>query len=135
MPALKIHPRLFGYVSVGLALGLVVLLPARVAFYEQSGLTPHMAPQIAYFFSPVIFVVLLVLAFVAELPLQRWLYRPQSRTEAFIVGITHVTFLLFWAFPGYGWVMVVVNPLSLRWLIAKAFHAYRHIAHNSSEPA
>ncbi|MDR0775309.1 MAG: hypothetical protein LBE81_01535 [Azonexus sp.] len=120
---LPLMPRSFGWIALGMALGLAALLEARVEFYDWAGLQPNMAPQIAYFFGPIIYALLLLVAFVGELALQKIFGRPRSRTEALLVGVTYVTLLLWWAFPGYDWVMLCLNPLLLRWLITLVFRA------------
>jgi len=110
-------PRHFGWIALGVAVGLCGLLPMRAAYYSQFGFGGEMAPQIAYLFGPLIFGLLVAVAFIAEMLVQWRFSRPASRAQAFLIGVAYVSLLLWWAFPGFGWVILVVNPFTLRWLI------------------
>ena len=112
-----ILPRRFGWIALGVAFGLCGLLPLRTAYLLQFAFDGEMAPQIAYLFSPIIFGLLIVVVLVAEILLQLWFSRPASRTHGFLFGVGYVSLLLWWAFPGFGWLVLLVNPLTLRWLI------------------
>jgi len=116
----QILPHRFGWIALGIATGLAGLLPMRTVFYLGTGITTEMAPQMAYIFSPLIFLFVVLFAFVAELLLQLRFSRPSSRAHGFLIGVAYVSLLLVWAFPGYGWIMVLLNPFILRWLVNRA---------------
>ena len=116
----SIIPRFFRWTTLGIVIGFAGLLSARVWFYNSTGRATEMAPQIAYIFSPIIFALVLIIAFICEILVQRFVSRPHSRAEAFLVGASYVTLLVWWAFPGYAWLMVVFNPIVFRYLIISA---------------
>ena len=113
-PALPLR---FGWIVLGVAVGLCGLLPMRATYYLHFGFGGEMAPQIAYLFSPLIFGLLVAIAFIAEMLVQWRFSRPASRAHGFLIGVAYVSLLLWWASPGFGWVILAVNPFTLRWLI------------------
>lgn len=106
----------------GTTVGLFVLLVLRVAYYALMGFEPNMHPGIAFLFSPIILVVLLVVVFPLEALLRRLFFAPTTKTEAFVIGGTHASLLSIWAFPPYWVVVVLLNPIMLRWAVGITRH-------------
>jgi hypothetical protein len=117
MNKLRVLPARFRWIVLGVAAGIAIVLPVRAAFYLGNGIDTEMAPQIAYLFSPFIFGAVTIVAFIAELLLQSKASRPASRGHAFIIGVSYASLLLPWAFPGYAWLALPLNPFVLRWLV------------------
>lgn len=101
----------------GAAVGLLVLLFLRVAYYALMGFEPNMHPGIAFLFSPILFAVLLVVALPLEALLRRLSFVPTSKAEAFVIGGTHASVLSVWAFAPYWAVVILLNPILLRWVV------------------
>lgn len=101
----------------GAAVGLLVLLFLRVAYYALMGFEPSMHPGIAFLFSPILFAVLLVVALPLEALLRRLSFVPTSKAEAFVIGGTHASVLSVLAFPPYWAVVILLNPILLRWVV------------------
>jgi hypothetical protein len=106
----------------GVAVGLLVLLFLRVAYYALMGFEPNMHPGIAFLFSPIILVVLLAFALPLEVLLRRLLFAPNTKTQAFVIGGTHASILSVWAFAPYWAIVVLLNPILLRWVVGITRH-------------
>lgn len=111
--------------AAGAAVGLLFLLVLRTAYYALMGFEPNMHPGIAFFFVPVVLVALLLVAIPLELLLRQFSVVPTSRTQAFVVGGTHASVLSVVAFPSYWGVVIVLNPIVLRWVIGITRRARR----------
>jgi hypothetical protein len=109
----------------GAAVGLFVLLFLRVAYYALMGIQSNMHPGIAFYFSPIIFAVLLIVALPLEALLRQFFFVPTSRTQAFVIGSTHASVLSVWAFPPYWTVVILLNPILLRWVVAITYRSRR----------
>jgi hypothetical protein len=95
----------------------------RVEYYSLMGLQPNMAPQIAYYFSPLILAIVLVVALPLEAVLRRYSYKPRTFLQAFAVGATHATSISWWTFPVHWPVVIVLNPVVLRWALGLTFRS------------
>lgn len=107
--------------TLGVVVGVFLLIALRVEYYRILGLQPGMAPQIAYLFSPIILGAVLFVAIPLEAVLRRISFTPQTSLQRFAVGIAHATSLAWWAFPEHWLVAVIVNQLVMRWLLGLTF--------------
>jgi len=107
----------FTFIAAGAFLGLLVLLALRVEYYEAMSYNPNMAPQIAYYFSPFILIIVLIFALPVEAVYRKILYSPQNKKEAFIFGVGYSTLLTWWAFPDHVVISIILNPLVIRFLL------------------
>jgi hypothetical protein len=105
--------------SLGVLIGLLALIAMRMAYYEFIEFQPEMAPGIAIFFMPILLAPLLVVALPLEALLRRLTFKPSSRIQLILVGSTYAFMLSWWAFPDHWWVVSVLNPFFLRWLIGR----------------
>ncbi len=80
-------------IAIGVMGGVFVLIALRVQYYELMGLQPNMAPQMACYFSPLILAIVLAVA----LPLG--------------------------AFPVHWPIVLVANPVLLRWALGLTFRS------------
>jgi hypothetical protein len=103
--------------SAGAFTGLLILLSLRLEYYEMMGYMPNMAPQIAFFFSPLLLAILLVAVWPLELLLKRYWLRPQTKMQSFCIGAGHATLLIWWAFPDHWCLMIALNPITMRLLL------------------
>jgi len=60
-----------------------------------------MAPHITYFFLPILFVIVLVIATPSEALLRRYWYVLNSRLQVLLIGTGYATLLSWWAFPDH----------------------------------
>ena len=104
---------------LGLCFGLIALIALRTMYYDVMHNRPEMHPGIAFLFLPVIFAPLCVVAFSTEIVLRRLWCKSAGWISASLIGACYATLYLWWAFPDHWYVMVAINPISLRWLIAK----------------
>ena len=104
---------------LGLATGLLVILAARVAWYDFMGFRPNMHPGIVFYFSPIIFVGLLIVTLPLEAICRRLSFVPSTHTQAFIIGAIGSSILSVWAFRPFWYLVFVINPPLLRWLFGK----------------
>ena len=107
----------FPAVVGGSALGVLLLIALRVEYYRAMEYQPNIAPQIAYYFLPVLLAAVLLVASPIEFTLRRLWYAPQSQVHAMLIGVGYSTLLLWWVFPGHWAIMLLVNPFSVRWAI------------------
>lgn len=84
---------------------------------------PNMAPQIAYYFSPVLLAEIMIVALPTEALFRRFLCSPYSQMQAFLAGVAYSSLLVWWAFPGHWVIFVAINPITLRWLLGMAFRS------------
>ncbi|HRX99142.1 MAG: hypothetical protein R3F12_02550 [Lysobacteraceae bacterium] len=104
-------------ISLGLFCGLVVLLALRVMYYEAMGFQPNMAPAMAFFFLPVVFVMLFVVVLPLEAAMRALFATPTKSKQAFFIGTSYALLLVWWAFPNHWWLMIICNPVVCRWFI------------------
>jgi hypothetical protein len=104
---------------LGLGVGLVVLVALRMMYYDVMNYRPEMHPGIVFLFFPVIFVPLCIVAFATEILLRRFWYKSASWASAALIGACYATLYLWWAFPDHWYMIIGINPISLRWLISK----------------
>ena len=104
-------------IVAGATSGIVFLIALRVVYYEMMELQPNMAPQIAYYFSPIILFVVLTVALPLEAILRHFTYTPQNSWQGFGVGAAYATLITWWAFPLHWPIFLVVNPIVLRWAL------------------
>ena len=110
-------------ISLGAIAGVFLLIALRVEYYSLMEWRPGMAPQIAYFFSPIICGAVLVVALPLEAVLRRFSYAPQTFLQQLAVGAVHATSISWWAFPSHWQVAIIANPLVLRWAIGLTFRS------------
>ena len=110
-------------IAIGAIGGVFVLIALRVEYYELMGLQPNMAPQMAYYFSPFILVIVLVVALPLEAVLRRFSYKPRTFLQQVAVGGVHATSLTWWAFPAHWPVALIANPVLLRWALGLTFRS------------
>ena len=103
--------------------GVFLLITLRVQYYDVMGWQPNMAPQIAYFFSPIILAIVLVVALPLEAVLRRLSYKPRTFLQQLAVGIVHATSITWWAFPAHWFIILVANPIVLRWTLGLTFRS------------
>ena len=109
--------------TLGAVGGVLFLIALRVEYYEVMGLQPNMAPQIAYFFSPIILAAVLVVALPLEAALRRLSFEPRTFLQRLAVGGVHATSLTWWVFPIHWPVIFVANPIVLRWALGLIFRS------------
>lgn len=102
--------------SGGAFIGLLVLLTLRVIYYNVMNYSANMAPQMAYFFSPILLLVIIVVSLPIEFLFRYW-HAPTNRFQAMFIGMGYSTLLTWWAFPGHWQIFVLLNPIFVRWLI------------------
>jgi hypothetical protein len=117
----KAAPALTG----GAFVGLITLIALRVEYYAFMQYQPNMAPQIAYYFSPVLLAGIMVVALPIEVLFRRFLCPPYSQMQAFLAGAAYSSLLVWWAFPGHWVIFMAINPIVLRWLLGIAFRSTR----------
>ena len=103
--------------AAGVPVGLLVLMTLRVGYYDLMQLRPNMGPQIAFLFFPVLLVPLLIVALPLEALLRHIFPKPSSRGQLFLIGSSHALLLSWWAFPSHWWLVGILNPLVVRWLL------------------
>ena len=103
--------------SAGVAVGLLAIIALRSWYYRVTGIEAQMSPDMAFYFAPVIAAVLLVISIPVELGMRRWVSSPTSATATFAVGAVYATALSWWAFPDHWPVVILLNPLVLRWVL------------------
>jgi hypothetical protein len=104
--------------TAGVVVGALFMVGGRTLYYDAAKLQPATAPQIAFYFFPLLVFVVLIVALPLEVLLRRIFFAPQSRVQAFFVGMLHATLLSVWAFPPYWYMVIIFNPLLLRWLLS-----------------
>ncbi len=114
---IKNYKRSIGLIIFGVFAGLIVVVSLRVFYYDFMGYQPNMHPGIAFFFIPIILGFLLMIMLPLELLFQRIIFAPSSKLQKFIIGLSYPTFLIWWAFPEHAWIVVAVNPLTIRYLL------------------
>lgn len=65
---------------------------------------------------PVLLLFVLAIALPIEAVLQRLASKPRNRIQAAVVGAASASLLNWWAFPPHWYVVVLVNPIMLRWI-------------------
>ena len=115
--------RSLGPIGGGIAVGLLVALQLRVHCAAQAQDVP-MGPDIAFLLAPVLASLLFLIALALEVPL-RWLASaPRSGQGAFVIGLSYAVVLCGWVFPDQPHVLLLLNPISLRFL-ARTGHSRR----------
>lgn len=104
-------------IVIGATAGLIALLSLRVLYYGWMGYQPNMHPGIAFFFLPVLLLILLAVALPIEAVLRWFISQPANKFQAFLLGVISVSLLSWWAFPGHWHLMAVLNPLVLRFAV------------------
>jgi hypothetical protein len=122
----KATPALVG----GAFAGLIALIALRVEYYAFMQYQPNMAPQIAYYFSPILLAVVLAVALPLEALFRRF-FSPNTQIQAFLLGVAYASLLVWWAFPAHWIVFLAVNPVVLRWLLGLTFRSARTRADNA----
>ena len=105
----------------GACIGLLILLTLRSFYYGAMNYSSHMAPQIVYFFSPVLLIFIMALSLPIEFLFRYW-HIPTSRYQAILIGVGYSTILTWWAFPGHWQIFIVLNPIFIRWIIGLMDH-------------
>lgn len=122
-PSLKFWKAVPG-LAVGAFVGLLVLITLHVGYYGLMEYRPNMGPQVAYFFSPILLAVVLLLALPLEAFFCLW-HTPSTYLQAGFVGAAYSTLFTWWAFPDHGQIFIGVNPLTLRTLLCLTFRSSR----------
>jgi hypothetical protein len=107
--------------STGLFIGCVVLLTLRIDYYDNLGYTPEMHPGVAFVFLPILFAPLAVVSLLIEWMMRRVAGVTRNALHTFFVGGTYATIYFWWAFPDHAYLMLVFNPLVLRWAVSVIF--------------
>jgi hypothetical protein len=109
-----------------------VLLALRIDYYGKMGYQPEMHPGVAFVFLPILFVPLLLISFLVEWLMRRYVGATQNAPHTFVVGGTYATLVFWWAFADHVYLMFVFNPLVLRWAVGVVFQkAQRLVSKNS----
>lgn len=116
----------------GAFVGLFTLIALRVEYYAFMQYQPNMAPQIAYYFSPVLLAEIMVVALPIEALFRRFLCAPYSQMQAFLAGAAYSSLLVYWTFPRHWFIFLAVNPIVLRWLLGLTFCSSRTRAKNTN---
>jgi hypothetical protein len=87
--------------SLGILIGLIVLVTVRVDYYEVMGHQPEMHPGIAYMFLPIIFAILYLPALALEYLLRKVWFAPHHWVVSALIGATHAFLLSWWSFPDH----------------------------------
>jgi hypothetical protein len=103
--------------TMGLVVGLLVLMTLRLEYYDAMGHEPEMHPGIAFLFFPIVFVPLCVVAFTTEVLLRRYWYRPGYWGGSALIGAGYATLYVWWAFPDHWYLIVLINPIFLRLIV------------------
>ena len=110
-------------ITLGVVGGVFLLIALRVEYYSAMGLQPNMAPQIAYYLSPIILALVLVVALPLEAVLRRVSYKPRTFLQRLAVGVVHATSITWWAFPAHWPVALIANPIVMRWALGLTFRS------------
>ena len=110
-------------VIVGAFVGILVLIALRVEYYGLMGYRPNMAPQIAYYFSPIFLLIVVTLALPIEAIFRKRQSVPFTKKQVFLIGLSYATMLSWWAFPGHWFIVILANPFVFRWLIGLAIRS------------
>ncbi|MFC0682859.1 hypothetical protein ACFFGH_33930 [Lysobacter korlensis] len=121
------HKKFFALFLFGLLIGVLVFVAPRVVYYAASGLAPNMAPQIAFYFAPLLWLLAVPVALIGEVALHR-VVPARTGPQAMLVGASYATLLLWWALPGSLWIMLLINPVVARLALRRAW------PNNSSKP-
>lgn len=108
--------------AIGAFIGVIVMVALRVQYYSLMGYTPNMGPGIAYFFSPLLLLEVLIIGLPLEFAFRFW-HKPCTPLQAGLVGFSYVSILSWWVFPGHSWIFFLVNPITTRGLIGLALRA------------
>jgi hypothetical protein len=106
-----------GWVVLGIAVGVLVIMFLRVLYYEFMQLRPNMAPGIGLLLSPVLIVAMTPTAVFFEAALSRFWFVVPGRMNNILVGISYASIFIALLGPGFGAVFVITNPLVVRWIL------------------
>jgi hypothetical protein len=104
---------------LGCIVGLLALLAMRILYYNWMGYEPNMHPGIAFFALPVLLGIVLAIALPVEALLQHFSSMPSSRLQVGAIGAASASLLSWWAFPPHWYIVILVNPIVLRWLLLR----------------
>ena len=106
----------------GALIGLLFLLYMRVEYYKLMNYNPNMGPQIAYYFIPFLLLFIILIALPAEAFCRRYWYTPYTKKEILLIGVGYSTVLTWWVFPGHWYLIFILNPLTVRWILGLIIH-------------
>ena len=104
-------------IVIGALIGLFIFLFLRVEYYKYMNYHPNMGPQIAYYFFPFPLLFIILIAIPVEAICRRYWYIPDTKKKIFFLGAGYSTVLTWWAFPGHWYLIFIVNPLTIRWIL------------------
>jgi hypothetical protein len=108
------------FIVIGALVGLFILLYLRVEYYKYMDYQPNMGPQIAFFFFPFPLLFIILIAMPSETICRRFWYTAETRTHNVLIGMGYSTALTWWAFPGHWYLISVLNPITIRWMLGLA---------------
>jgi len=59
----------------------------------------------------------ILIAMPVEAICRRYWYIPDTKKKIFFLGAGYSTVLTWWAFPGHWYLIFIVNPLTIRWIL------------------
>ena len=105
-----------GWVALGVIVGVFGALWLRVTYYEWAQLHSNVAPQIAYYFGPLLVVAVLAIAAPLEAVFSRWWYIVPNRIGNVLLGVSYGSTVLA-LIPAPLVMFIVVIPLVARWVM------------------
>jgi hypothetical protein len=114
--------------AAGILIGLIVLVYTRVDYYEMMGYQPEMHPGIAFLFIPIVLAIIAIPALIFEILLRKFWFAPDRWFISALLGATQASLLTWWAFPDHAWIMLLLNPVVLRFPVYVFVQRQRTIA-------
>ena len=106
---------------LGLLVGIILLCILRVKYYSFMGYQPSMHPGIAFYFIPILFPFLALVAMILEWGIGRFIYKPSSKSDLFYLGLIYATVIFWWVVPDHYYLFILINPIIFRILIGQKF--------------
>jgi hypothetical protein len=104
-------------IVIGAFIGLLALIAIRAEYYGVMEYQTNMHPTIAFYFSPVLLVIVLAFALPVELLFRRW-HQPNSQLQACLIGAGYATLFVWWVFPAHWMLFLLLNPPIIRGLLS-----------------
>ena len=97
-----------------LFLGIVFLSLLRVWYFQVMTIETEMLPSIGSYFSPVIWLALVVVFLPVEYLVRKATPSSARKLSCVLSGLIYSTAILWWVLPYHKLVFLIINPLVLR---------------------